>query len=64
MTTVHPEKLVVVIEDNAPAERREWIINALADMLRHYALNPNKRFEDHESAAQVADLIKELNEIT
>lgn len=63
MTTVEGEKLVLVIEDSAPDERRQWLISALADMLRSYAMNPDKRRQDHESAAVIADLIRELNDL-
>ena len=61
MVTLKEDSLVIVIEDNSPAERKEWLINALADMLRNYALNPDKRKQDDESAAVITELINELN---
>ncbi len=63
MVTLKKESLVIVIEDTSPAERREWLIDALAAMLRNYAINPEKRFEDNEHAAVIADLVMELNKL-
>lgn len=42
------------------ANRRAWLIKAIAGALRHYALNPNKRAGDEEDMAVLAELLAEL----
>jgi hypothetical protein len=60
MIRIEPGRLVIVIEDNEPADRRQWLIEAIASGLRHYALNPYKRKQDGEHAAVLSELIEAL----
>lgn len=63
MVTLHDNKLVIEIEDSTPSERLQRIMNALVDMQYNYAINPNKRYQDNESSAECADLMRELNDV-
>jgi hypothetical protein len=60
MTSVQADRLVIVVKDNDPAERRQWLIQALAAALRHMALSAHKRTVDGEHAAVITELIEEL----
>jgi hypothetical protein len=63
MVTITEKGLCICMEDNCPEERREWLIKAIAGYMRHYALNPDKRLTDPESAVVMADLLEELAEL-
>lgn len=63
MIMIEKERLVIVIEDTSPEERREWIIKAIARHLAHYAMNPEKRKDDMDHALVLADLLNDLVDI-
>jgi len=60
MTEIRSGQLVITIDDGSPEDRLCWIRQALAAALRNYAINPDKRFRDHEHAIVLAELMEEV----
>lgn len=60
MTTSNHNQVTIAITDSSPEEKQQVLIKSLASALRWYALNPDKRHEDHAYAADLTDLIQSL----
>jgi hypothetical protein len=60
MTIIHPDKLVIVIEDNEPCDRLQWILQAMAAAMRHYARNPDRHHKDDEHAEVLSELMEHM----
>lgn len=60
MTITENNRVMLTINDTDPKEKQVVLIKSLASALRWYALNPDKRNEDHGYAADLSDLIHTL----
>lgn len=60
MTIIELELLCIKVHDGSPDERHANLIKALTAAVRWYAMNTDKRKDDHFHAVTLTDFIEEL----